>query len=47
MTPTDRLSNRYLVNFVGHKSNYCRVFLAKTKDVAAQLFKHFLVFFEK
>lgn len=25
MTQTDRLGNRYLVNFVDHKSNYCRV----------------------
>lgn len=47
MTPTDRLGNHYLVNCVDHKSNYCCVFLAKTKDVAAQKFKHFLVFFEK
>ncbi|GAB9477897.1 unnamed protein product, partial [Globisporangium polare] len=47
MTPTDRLGNRYLVNFVDHKSNYCRVFLAKTKDAAAKKFEHFLVFFEK
>lgn len=47
MTPKDRLGNRYMVNFVDHKSNYCRVFLAKTKDEAANKFKHFLVFFEK
>lgn len=46
MTPAGRLDNRYLVNFVEHKSNYCRVFLAKTEDVAAQNVKHFL-FFEK
>ncbi|POM66265.1 Mitochondrial Carrier (MC) Family, partial [Phytophthora palmivora] len=47
MTPRDRLGNRYMINFVDHKSNYCRVFLAKTKDAAAKLFEHFLVFFEK
>ncbi|CAI5708769.1 unnamed protein product [Hyaloperonospora brassicae] len=47
MTPRDRLGNRYLVNFVDHKSNYCRIFLARTKDVAAKQFEAFLVFFEK
>ena len=47
ITPQDRRGNRYLVNFVDHKSNYCRVFLAKTKDQAAKMFMHFLVFFEK
>ena len=47
MTPKDRHGNRYLVNFVDHKSNYCRVFLAPTKDRAAKKFEHFLVFFEK
>nr|CCA24799.1 hypothetical protein PITG_16835 [Albugo laibachii Nc14] len=26
MTPRDRLGNRYLVNFIDHRSNYCRVF---------------------
>ncbi|KAG3143998.1 hypothetical protein PC128_g24483 [Phytophthora cactorum] len=26
MTPRDRHGNRYMVNFVDHKSNYCRVF---------------------
>ena len=31
MTPKDRLNNRYMINFVDHKSNYCRVFLARTK----------------
>ena len=43
--PRDRLGNRYLVNFVNRKSNYCRVFLAKTKDQAAKKFEHFLAFF--
>ncbi|OWZ15197.1 hypothetical protein PHMEG_00011205 [Phytophthora megakarya] len=47
MTPRDRLGNRYMINFVDHKSNYVRVFLAKTKDQAAKKFEHFLVFFEK
>uniref|UniRef100_A0AAV1V2L8 Uncharacterized protein n=1 Tax=Peronospora matthiolae TaxID=2874970 RepID=A0AAV1V2L8_9STRA len=47
MTPRDRLGNRYLVNFVDHKSNYCRVFLARTKDAAARQFEAFLVHFEK
>uniref|UniRef100_A0AAV1TIA0 Integrase catalytic domain-containing protein n=1 Tax=Peronospora matthiolae TaxID=2874970 RepID=A0AAV1TIA0_9STRA len=47
MNPRDRLGNHYLVNFIEHRSNYCRVFLAKTKDVAALKFKHFLVQFER
>eukprot|EP00644_Phytophthora_capsici_P018852 jgi/Phyca11/132500/e_gw1.174.10.1 len=36
-----------MVNFVDHKSNYCRVFLARTKDAPAKQFEHFLAFFEK
>uniref|UniRef100_A0AAV1T1T2 Integrase catalytic domain-containing protein n=1 Tax=Peronospora matthiolae TaxID=2874970 RepID=A0AAV1T1T2_9STRA len=47
MTPRDRLGNRYMVNFIDHRTNYCRVFLAKSKDVAAQKLKHFTVFFER
>ncbi|KAG4049478.1 hypothetical protein PC123_g15250 [Phytophthora cactorum] len=47
MTPRDRLGNRYMVNFVDHRTNYCRVFLTKTKDVAALKFKHFMAFFER
>ena len=47
MTPRYRLENRYVVNFINYKSNYVRIFLARTKDVAAQQFKKFLVFFEK
>jgi hypothetical protein len=35
ITPADRSGNRYMVNFIDYKSNYCRVFLAKTKDQAA------------
>ncbi|GMF45513.1 unnamed protein product [Phytophthora fragariaefolia] len=44
MTPRDRLGNRYMVIFVDHKSNYCRVFMAKTKDAAAEQFEHFCPF---
>ena len=47
MTPRDRLGNRYLVNFIDHRSNYCRVFLVKTEDAAAMKFKHFLAAFER
>uniref|UniRef100_A0AAV1THS5 Integrase catalytic domain-containing protein n=1 Tax=Peronospora matthiolae TaxID=2874970 RepID=A0AAV1THS5_9STRA len=47
MTPRDRLGNRFLVYFIAHRSNYFCVFLAKTKDVAALKFKHFLVQFER
>uniref|UniRef100_A0AAV1U887 Integrase catalytic domain-containing protein n=1 Tax=Peronospora matthiolae TaxID=2874970 RepID=A0AAV1U887_9STRA len=47
MTPRDLLGNCYLVNFVDRKSNYCRVFLARTKDAAAKQFEAFLVHFEK
>ncbi|POM64757.1 LOW QUALITY PROTEIN: Hypothetical protein PHPALM_19668 [Phytophthora palmivora] len=46
MTLRDRLNNRYIINFTDHKSNYCRVFLARIKDAAAKQFEHFLVFFE-
>nr|CCA24530.1 hypothetical protein TcasGA2_TC015470 [Albugo laibachii Nc14] len=47
MTPRDRFGNRYLINFIDHRSNYCRVFLTKTKDAAAMKFKHFLAAFER
>ena len=47
VTPQDRLGNRYLINFIDHRSNYCRVFLAKTKGAAAMHFKNFLVAFER
>ena len=47
MTPQDRLCNRYLVNFIYHKNNYCRVFLARTNDATAKQFEAFLVHFEK
>ena len=45
MTPEDRLKNRYMVHFIDHRTNYCKVFLAKTKDAAAYKFNiswHFL-----
>lgn len=44
MTPTDRCGNRYMINFVDHSSDYCRVFVARKKDLAARKFEHFLVF---
>ena len=47
VTPRDGLGNRYMVNFIDHRTNYCRVFLAKSRDVAAQKFKHFMAFFER
>lgn len=47
MTRTDRNGNRYLVNFVDHYTNYCRIFMAKRKDVAPKMFEHFLVHFER
>ncbi|CAI5743621.1 unnamed protein product [Peronospora destructor] len=43
----DRRGNRYLISFVDHKSNHCRVFLVKTKDQATKQYKNFLVYFEK
>ncbi|KAE9118811.1 hypothetical protein PF007_g8791 [Phytophthora fragariae] len=47
LTPRDRLGNRYLVNFVDHRSKFCRVFAAKTKDEAARKFHDFLTFYKK
>ena len=47
ITPHDRRGNRYLVNFIDYKSNYCRVSLAKTKNEAATKFQDFLTYFEK
>ena len=47
MTPHYRQANRYMVNFIDHQTNYYRIFLAKTKDVAAQNFNHFMAFFER
>ena len=47
MTPRDRLGNCYMVNFIDHRSNYCRVFLAITKDAAALKLKLFMKNFER
>ena len=47
MTPRGRQEKRYMVNFIDHRTNYCRIFLAKTKDVAAQKFKNCMAFFER
>ncbi|KAE9227078.1 hypothetical protein PF004_g11461 [Phytophthora fragariae] len=47
MTPRGRLGDRNMVNFIDHRTNYFKIVLAKTKDVAAQKFKHFMVFFER
>ncbi|KAJ8574562.1 hypothetical protein ON010_g4652 [Phytophthora cinnamomi] len=47
VTSRYRCGNRYMINFVDHRSNYCRVFLARTKDIAAEKFTIFLNFFEK
>jgi hypothetical protein len=47
ITPVDREHNRYLINFVDHHTNYCRIFLAKTKDDAAKKFLNFVGRFEK
>ena len=47
ITSRDRLGNRYLVSFIDHRSNYCRIFLTKSTDAAALKLKHFLVSFER
>ena len=47
LMPKDRLGNRYSVNFVDHKRNYCREFFAKSKDQAAKKFEQFLAFYER
>ena len=36
-----------MINFIDHKSNYVRVFVAKSKDEASRKFPHFMVFFER
>ena len=41
MTRRDRLVNRYLINFVDHRSKYCRVF----QRCFAKKTKHFFVAF--
>ncbi len=47
MTPVDRENNRYLINIIGHKTNYYRIFLAKTKDEAAKKFEYFVGHIER
>jgi hypothetical protein len=36
-----------MIKFIDYKTNYCRVFLAKTKDQVAKKFEHFLTWFER
>lgn len=43
ITPRDRRRNRYLVDFVDHKNNYCRIFLAKAEDQATKELEDFLI----
>ncbi|POM69429.1 Rve domain containing hypothetical protein [Phytophthora palmivora] len=45
--PCDWRGSWYLINFIDYKTNYCRVFLAKTKDKGTKQFEHFFVYFEK
>ena len=47
LTPADRLHNRYLINCIDYKSNYCRIILSRTKDAATKKFEHFMAFFER
>ena len=47
MTPRDRFGNSYMVYFVSHCTNFWRLFLAKSKDVAVQKFKPFMAFIER
>lgn len=47
MTRQDRFGNRYLVNFIDHMANYCRVFLPRSNDAAAKEFKVVFVHCEK
>ncbi|OWZ21675.1 Rve-domain-containing hypothetical protein [Phytophthora megakarya] len=47
VAPRDRLGNHYQVNFIDHQTNYCFIFLAKTKDMAALKFKHFMAIFKR
>lgn len=44
MTPKDRKNKPYMIYFVDHKNNYCRVFLARMKDAAAKKLQHFWCF---
>ena len=45
--PTGQVGQPLHGEFIDHRTNYCRVFLAKSKDVAAQKFKHFMAFFKR
>ncbi len=45
--PVDRMGNRYMINFIDHHTNYCKIFLAKTKVQAAKYFEHFQPEFER
>lgn len=36
MTPKDRQGNRYMIDSVDHRTNYCSIYLARKKDIAAQ-----------
>lgn len=47
ITPRDRRGNRYLVNFVDHKTNYCRIFSLKRRIKLPKDLKIFQFFFEK
>ena len=47
MTPRDSLVDLFLVHFIDHRTNYCRVFLEMSKNTAAQKFKHIMFFFER
>ena len=40
----DWLNNLYMINSVGHKSDYCRVILARTKDSTAKNRRFFNIF---
>uniref|UniRef100_A0AAV1TSX1 Uncharacterized protein n=1 Tax=Peronospora matthiolae TaxID=2874970 RepID=A0AAV1TSX1_9STRA len=44
ITPMDKRKNGHLNNFIDHKSNYVRVFVAKSKDEVARKFQHIKVF---
>ncbi len=47
MQPVDRMGNRYMINLIDHHTNYCKIFLAKTKVQAAKYFEHFQPEFER
>uniref|UniRef100_M4B7S4 RxLR effector candidate protein n=1 Tax=Hyaloperonospora arabidopsidis (strain Emoy2) TaxID=559515 RepID=M4B7S4_HYAAE len=45
MATQDRLGNMNLIDFVAHKSNFCRIFLAWAKDATVKQFEAFLTHF--